>query len=265
MLWDIALPVLAAAAQGLTGFLGWRVTVDGVQPDRKKLYEWLFALATLAGIVSIGIAAYRGSQISRDLADLKNGQQATNIGLQAIQHNPPSVTVNPQINIPASPAPKEHTRVNWLTGNPIDPLLPFHKDEIPTRNVGFTNGGDFPIRDWKAKVAIVVVPFGESSTVFRTYQNILNATLMVPGGVLNPHAGEIRYHTVSGPALSEEDVSKLDDGEKALCVIGMVKWKDDSGSYKTDLLQCFVAEPPHPQGGFNWHINIENDAEHKLQ
>jgi hypothetical protein len=106
MFWDIALPVLAAIAQGLTGFLGWRVTVDGVRAERKKVYEWLFAIASLVGIVSVGIAAYRGSQISRDLADLRSGQQATNQGIQEIKNTPPIVNVAPPIvNIPPVNAP----------------------------------------------------------------------------------------------------------------------------------------------------------------
>ncbi|MGA7769749.1 MAG: hypothetical protein WCA27_26400, partial [Candidatus Sulfotelmatobacter sp.] len=94
MFWDVALAVLAATAQVVTGFLGWRVTVDGVREERKKIYELLFILASAIGIVAVGSAAYRGSQISRDLADLKQGQQE-------IKNNPPIVNVPPPIiNVP---------------------------------------------------------------------------------------------------------------------------------------------------------------------
>lgn len=67
MFWEIALPVLAAIAQGLTGFLGWRVTVDGVSPKRKKLYEWLFVLASLTGIIAVGVAAHRSVDLIGEL------------------------------------------------------------------------------------------------------------------------------------------------------------------------------------------------------
>lgn len=99
MFWDVALAVLAATAQVVTGFLGWRVTVDGVRQDRKKIYELLFILASVIGIVAVGSAAYRGSRISGDLADLKAGQQE-------IRNNPPVVNVPPPIvNLPRIPAP----------------------------------------------------------------------------------------------------------------------------------------------------------------
>jgi len=94
MFWDIALPVLAALAQALTGFLGWRVTVDGVRPERKKRYEILFGLASLVGVVSVGVVAYRGNQVSGDLADIKRTQQE-------IKSNPPVLNVPaPVVNIP---------------------------------------------------------------------------------------------------------------------------------------------------------------------
>src|SRR6266852_5998549 len=115
MFWDVALPVLAAIAQVLTGFLGWRVTVDGVREERKKVYEWLFALASLIGIVAVGVAAYRGSQISHDLADLKNEQMAANAGIQHIENTPPSVTVNPQINLPRPSVENEHTHIEYMS------------------------------------------------------------------------------------------------------------------------------------------------------
>jgi len=105
MFWDIALAVLAAMAQVITGFLGWRVTVDGVQDQRKTLYEWLFVLASLIGVLAVGLAAYRGSSISHDLAELRSGQQTTNAGIQKIENTPPIVSVSPPIiNIPAEQA-----------------------------------------------------------------------------------------------------------------------------------------------------------------
>jgi len=67
MFWDIALAVLAASAQGLTGFLGWRVAVDAVPQRQKALYGRLFVIASVVGIAAVGIAAYRGSVAALEL------------------------------------------------------------------------------------------------------------------------------------------------------------------------------------------------------
>jgi hypothetical protein len=260
------LPVLAAIAQGLTGFLGWRVTVDGVREERKKVYEWLFALASLIGIVAVGIAAYRGTQISHDLADLKQGQQKANIGIQHIESTPPSVTFNPQITIPQTPARKEHTRVTFAPPfpDPVFPLLPYHKDEKPAINVGFGNGGDYPVRPGRLHIQVLVVTTDEMLTVFPKHVSELKSHFRSGGGVINPHSGSVTYYTELGPALTDDDVSKLNNGDKVICAIAFVDWRDDTGHYETDFSQCFAAELPRPNGGFNWHINPEDNIEHRL-
>jgi hypothetical protein len=169
--------------------------------------------------------------------------------------------------------PNEHTRVSWLTpsavmsrhSTPLSPLLPFHKGETPTLNVGFKNSGDFPVLDPTEKVIIAIVPFG-SQTAFQDYSSKLNAEPGVPGGVLNPHQGVARYATYHGPILTDDDVVKLTTPRVgALCALGKVGWKDSTGEYETDVAQCFVAETPQPDAGFNWHILKENDAEHKVK
>src|SRR5437899_1397424 len=60
--------------------------------------------------MSVGVAAYRGNEISRDLVDLRNGQQQMNTGIgdiekansRPIQINVPPIKVPP---IPMSKAP----------------------------------------------------------------------------------------------------------------------------------------------------------------
>ena len=66
MFWDIALAVLAAIAQGVTGWLGWSVTMDGVQQNRQKLYKGLFAVASIVGIASVGVTAYRAATVNEN-------------------------------------------------------------------------------------------------------------------------------------------------------------------------------------------------------
>lgn len=94
MAWDIVLAVIAFAAQFLTAYVGWRVTVDGVRPERKGAYEALFLLGGLVGAVAIALSAYRAGEVSQTLADLRKGQQTTNEGLQQLKNSPPVVNVN---------------------------------------------------------------------------------------------------------------------------------------------------------------------------
>ena len=142
------------------------------------------------------------------------------------------------------------------------PVIPFHKDEIPTLNVGFQNGGDFAIIEGKLKVIIVVVPVDDMTIGFRKYRKELASAPEGPIAVMNPHTGDSDYRTFYGTALSEDDVAKLKASKAVLCTIGRMRWKDSTGSYATDLYQCFGYEG---QGQYNWHLAPENDAEHKLQ
>ena len=84
MLADIVLAVLAFVTQFLTAYLGWRITVDGVRENRKKLYESLFVIGGLIGAISIGIAAFRTNGIARDLTQIKiNTSQPPIVNVQS--------------------------------------------------------------------------------------------------------------------------------------------------------------------------------------
>jgi hypothetical protein len=163
------------------------------------------------------------------------------------------------------PIPKQHTHVDFVTPLPTqgDLFLPYRKGETPSINVRYRNGGDFPIRDGRMKVKIITIPFSENSIVFRKYRNKLNAESSTILGVSNSHSN-IGYHTYYGPALSDEDVTKLNNAEEVLCAIGILDWRDDSGRYETDIAQCVMAEQPVAVGIFNWHVGAENNGEHKL-
>jgi hypothetical protein len=87
------------------------------------------------------------------------------------------------------------------------------------------------------------------------------------GGVMNAHVAidNLMYRTEHGDPLAGADVTRLNAGDEALCMIGAVTWRDDSGHYETYFSECLVAETPRPQGGFNWHIGPETNAERKLE
>jgi hypothetical protein len=83
---DVVLSVLAASCQIATGYLGWRVTVDGHVPEgRGKLYERLIICFGLAGILTTGMAAYRSAGVSKALDALLEGQHQQGETLSNIQ------------------------------------------------------------------------------------------------------------------------------------------------------------------------------------
>jgi hypothetical protein len=264
--WNIGISIAIAVLVFITSALG------GQLASTKVWHKWVFWGFGFAAWVLISIQAVIN----------EHTQSSLQTQLDKIQHNteqpqqPPNVTFNPHINMPV---PNQHTRVSWATpwevqpgpGSPthVDPLwllLPFRKGETPTLNVGFKNDGEFPVLSAKSKVIIVIAPFGGRYTIFRDNKKKLNAASSVPGGVIDPHQHVVRYNTYRGTPLTDDDVAKLTTAHgSALCVLGIVSWKDSTGKYETDLAQCFTAETPQPDAGFNWHILEENDAEHKLK
>lgn len=60
---DILWVACAAIAQAVTSFLGWRVTVDGVKKERKRLYEFIFIAAAVCGIIATIVAASRTANL----------------------------------------------------------------------------------------------------------------------------------------------------------------------------------------------------------
>lgn len=269
MFWDIVLPVLAAIGQVLTGFLGWRVTVDGVRPERKKMYEWLFAVASIIGIAAVGIAAYRGASasgqletVTKKLDEIEKGQHVTNSGIQQIRETPPVVNVQPPRVTVNSPSVPQHTRVDFI--QPVFPSispLPLHVGQTPAVNLAFANNGDFAVLEARLGGTLQLANKADERKVFKTYRRGIK--LSPPSGTINPRSGVLQFGTfVASFVLTEDDVSKLSTGDRFLCVIGVAQWKDSTGHYETDLCQCLTGESLSKD--FNWHVLPENNTEHKL-
>lgn len=266
MFWDI----LIVAATGFTQLV---VTWYGVHVSVQEHRIRNAFIIGIVGAIGIALTVYGAlrtgaiqEKLQADITELKNGQQQANAGIQHIESTPPMVTVNPQINIPPTPAPKEHSKVDFVPPfeSRVRPILPFAKDETPLVNVGFKNSGDFQVRPKQFHALVVVVPTDEQIGVFHKYRTQLSHTVAIVGGALNPHIDGTSYRTFKGLPLTDDDVSRLNNGTGMLCVIASMDWQDDSGHYETDFSQCLGAELPIPQGGFNWHVNPENDLEIKL-
>jgi hypothetical protein len=84
MPWDIVLPVLGAAAVAVTGYLGWIATVDGVRPERKKIYKVLFVVCTCSGVVLVALTGY----LAPKPVSPQDIQRAVEAGSPHSQNNP---------------------------------------------------------------------------------------------------------------------------------------------------------------------------------
>jgi hypothetical protein len=255
MFWDIALPVLAALAQGLTGFLGWRVTVDGVKEERKKLYEWLFAIASLVGVVSVGIAAYRGSQISRDLADLKQGQQSTNAGIQTIANNPPTVVVNPPavtVNPPQQLAASllrfeklESALSEAVNGLPTGRRLAFVPGATVQLNLYWLNDGAVTADRAKGMAAVYLAPNETKETekeLTTKFKQILKRATPGVGTIPNGGHTEFWYTAESDRVVTQDDIDKLAKGTEVLYLFDSLSWIDPTGSHY--IHRCIALQHP---------------------
>jgi len=107
---DILLAIGAAASQGVTSYLGWRLIASPLDPadvKRKKLYEAAFIILVILGIAAVGITAYRG--------------QDMNVMLNKIEKN--TENKSPQVVVlnvapPSTPAPERPAGFLQAFGNP---------------------------------------------------------------------------------------------------------------------------------------------------
>jgi hypothetical protein len=251
MAWDIALALLAFASQFVTSYLGWRVTVDGVKPGRKKVYEAVFVLGGIVGAFSIGIATYRASGIASDLASLKAEQKQTNTEITKIEKNT-----------------EQHSHINFeipsgRRGIPVpipflNPMGSFRKDDDTSLNVGYMNVGDYLVPRSFMGATIIVSPIAEHEGLFTRMRKTMSPP-MVSSSALPPHTNGAAYFTFHGPKLTRKEAQKLNSGDDELCVLGLALWKDDTGAYETDCDICLSKAG----GNFNWHLGPENNKEIK--
>ncbi len=160
---------------------------------------------------------------------------------------------------PGANGPPHHTHVSYVpaAGN-RNPQL--HGGEEPSVPMVFKNIGDFPVEEPRDSGLLKITP---TSGMEKAFQNFYGALQFKgPSGVLQPHTSYGAYHDIIGERLTTEDASRLNSSVAALCGIGAVRWKDDTGRYETRFFQCLLRDPH--DGIFTWHSMAENDTEHKL-
>lgn len=267
MVWDIIIAAGIAVIQVALTWYGVHVSVK-----EERLRNAL--IIGMVGVIGVGLTVWgtirattSQQKLGNDITELKKGQQDTKVGIQQIKNNPPVVNVNPPvINFPAVP---QHTHAQFLSPGSLtsNPTLPFHENQNVALNVTFANGGNFTLNDPLLGALLELVPASESAEViWRKFGS--KVKLEHRGGSMvashNPTANDhqLRTFTLDGP-LSKSDADDLMaiPGNKKLCAIGKLQWRDDSGRYETRCLMCTEREL---DGSFSWSVGSENNAEHKL-
>jgi hypothetical protein len=251
---DILISVVLVIASWRLAYLGLDVTLHPPSERSKKRVKWEF---WVWGIVAVILAIAQGArtQISQHHLDETLGKLGA--GVQHIQDNPPKV----EVKIPPVVQPPKHTNVNFMNpfDDPVRPLFPIHQGEKCAVNIGYKNSGKFKVRASREGGSVLVVTT-KLSNAFRDYRDTLK--LLGSGGDLNPSNDQYLYATYLSDPLTDEQLSQLNSGKAALCAIGIVDWKDDSGHYETHFAQCLYYQG---DGSFNWHMTPDNNVERKLE
>jgi hypothetical protein len=197
-------------------------------------------------------------------------QAALRAQLDKIQQNTEKPQLPPQvtINTPPLPQPDRHTHVSFVPPAAMGIVqqiitLPFKKGEKIGLNVGFSNGGEYPVLDSQLRGLIFLtseIPGHGKTGNWQQVKRKIPPHIIV-GQVLLPHVSPVTYFSFFHADLTEEQASDLNSGTDQLCVAGFVTWKDETGRYETDLLECGYIQVG---GVFNWHAQPVTDQEHKL-
>jgi hypothetical protein len=128
------------------------------------------------------------------------------------------------------------------------------------------NIGDFPVRRSAVDAQIVLKPNSDDPNkrlriMADAFEAYTKHAKFLPFGAILPHSPTMPDFEYHGPMLEQRDISDLGSGHAMLCALGRAEWKDDTGCYKTDYFECFIAEPAPTL--FNWHqcTNINDDEQ----
>ncbi len=262
LFFDISLVAIAALAQGITGYLGWRVTMDGADFNsaKRKKYEFLFAACAILGVLATVGAAYRGGSIGKDLEEIKRSQQSQGKELKAIEKNqkhPPNVTMTVP---PAPPQPKRRAIVT-LSRNTMDDGIQITRDSQYSQlgwlvNVSCKNTGTIVIakRVACAEYAQRIPANGgiPGKSTLREYWNEFSKKLVSahPPQYVDLDPGKNTWGSV-GLNMLEVDPS-LNSGSKVIMVAGAIFYSDEAGPHKKEF--CEWAQPPFNPSNPTWHF-----------
>jgi hypothetical protein len=202
MIWDIVIAVAAAFCQLVTALLGWRITMNPLNPNdpkqRKKrmLYHAMFVSAGLFGVAFIGLAAYR---TPRERAHFMFETGATYLG---------------QSSAPSWASGTGERRAEFMM---IDKPLAFN---VWHENIG--PGVASEVKIYKATfVEPEISPISENDSLAQFEKMKAVEPPKSLGTVIKGQRG---YATASGPVLSPEDYNNLVYGRRVVYVIAELSY-----------------------------------------
>jgi hypothetical protein len=168
------------------------------------------------------------------------------------------------------PALEKHTSVEIVPPEilPVEPFVPFHVDEIVKLNMRFHKVGKYPVRN-STFDARIFVRHPSSMTEGQMFSDFKKAADFEPQENMLFSSDMWRWHTYYSDKLTQDDVNGLTDAtgkDRLLCMVGAVRWEDETGLYETDLCSCMVPQKhPFPASLPAWGECAGHNGESKLR
>lgn len=233
---DILVAVALFVLTSAMAYLGVRVTLHPAKTtEQKRKYKLTFSALT---VLATALIAWQGYTNRKDQGKLQSQ-------LSDIEHNTERV---------------EHTHIMFYppeatNGFPV--ALPFHSNETVKISIPWVNVGDYAVLKSSWGVKLLVVPAEQWVDTYAAIKTSL--VLNITGAQLPARSVGGSYYTFT-VQLSDKEARMLNTGRSGLCVIGLMRWNDNSGTYQTRNNQCLMGA----NGIFNWHNMAEDNQEQKL-
>jgi hypothetical protein len=224
MIWDIVIAVAAALCQLLTAILGFRITMNPLDPkdpkQRKKriLYNVLFLSAGILGVFFVGLAAYR---MPRERAHLGFKTDTTYHGSSGTS--------------------------SWASGTG-ERRAEFLLVNSPLAfNLWYTNLGPGVALNITNRSGLYIEPDQSSSSQSLALAQFEKSVEPPKGAGITLAKGDSAFLTAHGAILSPEDYDNLVYGRRVEYLIVEFSYHDDAGSHVRQLCQSLL---PPQEGGF---------------
>lgn len=168
------------------------------------------------------------------------------------------------------PALEKHTSVEIFPPQilPVEPYVPFHEDETVKLDMKFHNAGKYPVRN-STMDARIYVRHPDSMTEGQMFSDFKKSANFEPVENMLFSPNMIQYRTFYSQKLTQDDVKGLTDEQgnvRRLCMVGAVRWEDETGPYETDMCYCMVPQVhPFPASLPSWSQCSGHNGEWKTR
>ncbi len=203
---DLSAVAVAAVAQALSGYLGWRVTVDGVREERQKRYEIVFVACAALGVLATVLTAYRGSNIAAELSGIDR-----------------------EISTLA-----RHAEMVFVTFTSDEPELFVGKPA--GFNVTYRNAGNATANNVAGFGRVFLVPNVKDETQRANIEKFQTEWALardrVAKGTVPPGGMNLLTFTARGDRpITSADMDALKDGSEYLLIITSLEFEDQTGQH----------------------------------